>query len=70
MTRTGRFKYRQIMKIVSYFKEAREELRKVVWPTAETTRKHTLLVIGISLFTGIYFAVLDFVLNLGLEQLI
>ncbi len=57
-------------RLVRYLKESREELRKVIWPTPETTRKHTLLVIGISLFIGLYFAVLDYLLNLGIEQLI
>ncbi len=57
-------------RLVRYFKEAYVELRKVVWPTNETTRKHTLLVIGISLFVALYFGVLDYVLNLAVERLI
>lgn len=56
--------------IVRYFRESYIELRKVVWPSQETVRKHTLLVIGISLFIAIYFGVLDYLLNLGLESLI
>ena len=57
-------------RLARYFKEAYQELRKVVWPTADTTRKHTLLVIGISLFIAIYFGVLDYLLTLGIEKLI
>ncbi len=53
-----------------YFVESYQELRKVVWPTADTVRKHTLLVIGISLFVAIYFAALDFAFNLGVEKLL
>jgi len=57
-------------RLTRYFQESYLELRKVVWPTADTVRKHTLLVLGISLFIGIYFAVLDYVLTLGVDQLI
>lgn len=57
-------------RVVRYFKEAYIELRKVVWPTADTTRKHALLVLGISLFVAIYFGVLDYALTLAIEKLI
>lgn len=57
-------------RVSRYFVESVQELRKVVWPTADTVRKHTLLVIGISLFIGIYFAVLDYVFNLSVEKLL
>lgn len=57
-------------RLTRYFHESYLELRKVVWPTADTVRKHTLLVLGISLFIGIYFAALDYVLTLGVDQLI
>lgn len=57
-------------RVSRYFVEAYQELRKVVWPTADTVRKHTLLVIGISVFVGIYFAILDFVFNYSVEKLL
>lgn len=57
-------------RLVNYIKEAYMELRKVVWPTPDTTRKHALLVIGISLFVALYFGVLDYVLNIAVEQII
>ncbi len=56
--------------LIRYFRESYIELRKVVWPTQEIVRKHTFLVIGMSLFIAIYFAVADYLLNLGLEALI
>lgn len=56
--------------LIRYFREAYIELRKVVWPTQEVVRKHTLLVIGMSLFIAIYFAVSDYLLNSALEALI
>lgn len=50
-------------RIFSYFRESREELKKVVWPSWLETRNNTLLVIGISLFVAAFLGVLDFGLN-------
>ena len=57
-------------KLKKYLQESYEELKKVAWPTKEVTRRHTILVIAISLFIGIYFAAVDYILNLGLESII
>lgn len=57
-------------KTVQYFKEAKEELQKVTWPTKKETTNHTLLVVGISLGVLVFFAIIDYFLTLGLEQLI
>lgn len=57
-------------KLTNYFKESYAEMRKVVWPTGKTIRTHTMLVIGISLFILVYFAVVDFLLNKLLERVI
>ena len=56
--------------LVRYVREAYVELQKVVWPNSETTKKHTYLVIGISLFIAFYFGVLDYLLNIALEALL
>lgn len=56
--------------LVRYVRESYIELRKVVWPNQETVRKHTILVIAISVFVALYFAVLDSLLTQALEQLI
>ncbi len=57
-------------KIVSYFRESRDELKKVVWPSRNETIKYTLLVLGISLFTALFLGAADFGLNIAVEQLI
>lgn len=46
-------------KIISYIRESRDELKKVVWPSKKETTKYTLLVIGISLGVAIFLGVLD-----------
>ena len=57
-------------KVVQYFKEAKSELMRVTWPSKKEATNHTLLVIGISLGLLIFFAIIDYILTLGLEQLI
>ena len=59
-----------IAKIVDYFKTAKVELKKVVWPTKKDTTRYSLIVIGMSLGVAIFFGLLDFVFNIGLEKLI
>lgn len=51
------------MSLFSYFRESREELRKVSWPTWLETRNNTLLVIGISVFVALFLGLAD--LGLG-----
>lgn len=46
-------------KITTFFKEARVELKKVVWPTRKEVGKGTLIVIFVSIATAIFLGVLD-----------
>ncbi len=48
-------------RIVNFIKEARVELKKVVWPTKKEVWKGTLTVIFVSVATAIYLGVLDLV---------
>lgn len=57
-------------KLTQYFKESRQEMKKVVWPSKKETINYTLAVILISLGLAVFFAVVDYFLNLGFEQLI
>ncbi|MDD3481268.1 MAG: preprotein translocase subunit SecE [Patescibacteria group bacterium] len=50
-------------KILSYFKESKEELSKVVWPTRKQTIEMTVAVIIISLLVGGYLGGVDFLLS-------
>lgn len=56
--------------LLRYLRESYIELKKVVWPSQAIVRKHTILVIGISLFIAAYFAISDKILNDILEALI
>jgi preprotein translocase subunit SecE len=57
-------------KIFRYFKESKDELRKVTWPSRKEAIKHTLIVIGVSISVAVFLGLADYLLNLGLEQLI
>lgn len=57
-------------KISEYFATSKVELQKVVWPTKRDTYRYSIAVIGVSLAVAIFFGVLDYVFNLGLENFI
>ncbi|MFH1667839.1 MAG: preprotein translocase subunit SecE [Candidatus Komeilibacteria bacterium] len=57
-------------KIIQYFKDSKVELKKVVWPTKKETTKHTLIVIGVSIFVAAFLGLVDYLLNLILELVI
>jgi len=63
-------KVNPIQWLFRYFRESKEEIRKVSWPSKQDTTKYSLIVIVLSIAVATFFAILDWVLSLGLEQLI
>lgn len=57
-------------KIINYIKEARIELKKVVWPTRKEITRHTMIVIGISLATAAVLGIFDYIFAKILEKVI
>lgn len=53
-------------KILDFFREARVELSKVVWPTPGQTLKLTLVVLLVTIGVGFFLGVID----LGLTKLL
>ncbi len=47
-------------KIIQFFKEAKTELSKVVWPTKKEAIKMTIMVIIGSIFVAIFLGSFDF----------
>ena len=45
---------------LSFLKEVKLELSKVVWPTKKEAVKLTAIVIGVSLMVGLFIGALDF----------
>ena len=56
-------------KMISYIRESKDELRKVIWPSRQETVRHTLLVIGVSLGVAIFLGAADYLLTFGFETL-
>lgn len=57
-------------KIRQYLQEAREELKKVTWPTKKQVVNHSLLVIAISVAAALFLAMLDLLFSQGIQLLI
>ncbi len=55
---------------VSFFKEVRDELKKVVWPSKEEVIRLTGVVILVSALVGLYLGGADFILTKLFEVLI
>jgi preprotein translocase subunit SecE len=54
----------------NYVIESWAELRKVMWPTRSQVVNLTLIVIGVSALVGVYIAILDLILFLGMNRLL
>ncbi|MBI4415105.1 MAG: preprotein translocase subunit SecE [Candidatus Kerfeldbacteria bacterium] len=57
-------------RLFTYFRESKDELKRVVWPSRQETTKHTLLVIGISLGVAAFLGVMDYFFSYLLQRLI
>lgn len=58
------------LNIKNYLLGSVSEMKKVIWPTRQQTINYTLLVISFSVGMIIFFGILDYIFNLGLEALI
>jgi len=59
-----------IPRIRTYFGEIIAELRKVVWPTREETRRLTVMVIIVAGAIGIFLGVMDYAFTRIMESII
>jgi preprotein translocase subunit SecE len=58
------------MAVTSFFKETRDELQKVTWPTREQIIRLTAIVLVISGVVGLYIGGLDFLFTKAFEFLL
>jgi len=47
-------------RIIRYFKESQEELKKVSWPSRDQVINHTIVVISLSVAIALFLGSLDF----------
>ena len=59
-----------IRKIIDYFKTSKEEIKKVTWPTREQLIRDTIIVLVVSGILTLFLGGLDYLLNIGLQELI
>lgn len=55
---------------LAFFQEARQELKKVSWPSRETTIRYTMIVVISSLVAGLVTGGVDYLLTLLIETFI
>jgi preprotein translocase subunit SecE len=48
------------MQFIDYLRDTKAELRHVSWPTKQQTLNYTVIVLVISIGTGIFLGVIDF----------
>lgn len=53
-----------------YLKQVREEIDRIVWPSREQTIRYTVLVILVSVGTGVTLGGLDYILTLLTAKLL
>ena len=56
--------------LIQYFKEARAELAKVIWPNRRQTVQLTIVVVAFSIITAAFIGGLDYIFSIGLQKLI
>lgn len=58
------------MKFITYLKESREELKKVVWPTRKEVIEMTMAVVILVVFVGALLGLFDYLLNQALTLIL
>ena len=54
----------------SWFKGLKAEFRKIIWPDKMTLAKQTAAVVSMSVVLGIIIAVIDFIVQNGVDLLV
>ncbi len=70
MNTTAQKKENPISWLLRYVRESIEELRKVTWPSRETTLRYSVLVIVLCIVLAAFFAGIDWLFTKGLAQLV
>ncbi len=53
----------------SFFKGVKSEFKKIIWPDKHSTFKQSVAVVSISVVVGVIIAILDFVIQYGVNWL-
>ncbi|MFA6416095.1 MAG: preprotein translocase subunit SecE [Candidatus Paceibacterota bacterium] len=58
------------MSLINYLKDTKTEMKHVSWPTQSQVINFTLLVLGLSIGTGILLGAFDVIFTSGLKTII
>jgi len=58
------------MGLINYLKDTRSEMNHVSWPTKNQTVNFTIMVLAISIFTGLLLGAFDLIFQIGLKSFI
>jgi preprotein translocase subunit SecE len=58
------------MGLFDYLRDVRGELRHVSWPTRSQAVNYTIIVVTISITTGLFLGLLDYLFGSALKQLL
>ncbi len=56
--------------VINYLRDTRAELRHVSWPTKQQAINYTIIVLLISVGTGLFLGLLDYVFSMVLRHFI
>ncbi len=56
--------------LITYLKNVRLEFSHVVWPPTHRAIAHTLIVIAISIATGLIIGIFDYIFTTGVSRLV
>lgn len=54
----------------SWYKGLKAEFRKIIWPSKETLAKQTAAVVSVSVVLGVIIAMIDFLVQYGVDLLV
>lgn len=58
-----------VKKMKDFFSGVKAEFKKIIWPDKELVLKQSVAVVGISVVLGVIIAILDFILQNGVNLL-
>jgi preprotein translocase subunit SecE len=58
------------MGFIDYLRDTKAELRHVTWPTRRQALSYTIIVLSVSIGTGLFLGLLDFIFAKGLTRFI
>lgn len=53
-----------------FFKGLKKEFKKITWPDRKTVTKQTAAVVVVSIALGLLIALLDFIIQFGVDRLV